>query len=83
MINLYKNWERKNTKLIFQEYYTEWWLYGLWREQKKNTFKNLKKEYKFEIQEIMDPQYKHKSDNRSLIFMSVFVDLTKTKSTVL
>ena len=83
MINLYKNWERKNTKLIFQEYYNEWWLYGLWREQKKNTFKNLKKEYKFEIQEIMDPQYKHKADNRSLIFMSVFVDLTKTKSTVL
>ena len=51
--------------------------------ESKESEKELKKEYKFEIQEIMHPQYKHKADNRSLIFMSVFVDLTKTKSTVL
>ena len=38
------------------------------KERAKSLETNLKKEYKFEIQEIMHSQYKYKGDNRYLSF---------------
>ena len=52
--------------------------------ESKESENELKKEYKFEIQEIMHSEYKYKADNRYLSFherLCRFKD--KTKLTVL
>ena len=78
MINLYKNWETKKHLTYFLGVLNEWCQYGLRRESKESG-DELKKEYKFEIQEIMHSQYKYKGDNRYLSFHECLCRFSQNK----